>query len=159
MGRKADWGKLAVRRDKRITPPPKGGPRIPAGAHAPEPKSEKNPGEGERLEGLRKIHPGEGEPLLRDIRDVLAFILALILTITAALAIPSGIAAWGSYIAYKAGLPYNIPIAIGTAALTAIWYFILTAWFQWTSDSGETWRANKSARENQEIQEKTTEET
>ena len=119
---------------------------------------------------------------MRDIRDVLAFILAAILTITAALAIPSGIAAGGSYVAYKAGLPYNIPLAsgiaaggsyvaykaglpyniplaIGTATLTAIWYFILIAWFQWTSDSGETWRANKSARDNQEIQEETTEAT
>lgn len=98
-------------------------------------------------------------PLMRDIRDVMAFILALILTITAALAIPGGIAAGGSYLAYKAGLPYSIPLAIGTAALTAIWYFILTAWFQWTSDSGETWRANKSARDNREIQEETTEAT
>ena len=98
-------------------------------------------------------------PLLRDLRDVLAFILAVILTITAVLTIPSGIAAGGSYLAYKAGLPYNIPLAIGTATLTAIWYFILIAWFQWTSDSGETWRANKSARDNPEIQKETTEAT
>ena len=90
-------------------------------------------------------------PLLRDLRDVLAFILILILAITAILAIPIGIAAGGSYLAYKAGLPYNIPLAIGTAALIAIWYFVLIAWFQWTSDSGETWRANKSARDNPEI--------
>ena len=98
-------------------------------------------------------------PLLRDLPDVLESILVLILVITAILAIPIGIIAGGSYIAYKAGLPYNIPLAIGTAALTAIWYFVLIAWFQWTSDSGETWRANKSARDNQEIPEETTEAT
>jgi fatty acid desaturase len=98
-------------------------------------------------------------PLLRDLRDVLAFIVVLILAITAFLAIPIGIVAGGSYLAYKAGLPYNIPLAIGTAALTVIWYFVLAAWFQWISDSGETWRADKSARENQEIQEEATEAT
>ena len=98
-------------------------------------------------------------PLMRDLRDVLAFIVALILTITVILGIPAGIIAGGSYLAYKAGLPYNIPLAIGTAALTAIWYFVLDAWFQWTSDSGETWRANKSARDNPEIPEGTTEAT
>ena len=98
-------------------------------------------------------------PLLRDIREVLGFIVVLILTITVILGIPAGIIAGGSYLAYKAGLPYNIPIAIGTAALTAIWFFVLIAWFQWTSDSGETWRANKSARANEEIQEETTEAT
>ena len=98
-------------------------------------------------------------PLLRDLRDVLEFIVALILTITVILAIPSGIIAGGSYLAYKAGLPYNIPLAIGTAALTVIWYFVLIAWFQWTSDSGETWRANKSTRDNPEIPEETTEAT
>ena len=98
-------------------------------------------------------------PLLRDLRDVLAFIVVLMLAITAIFAIPIGIIAGGSYLAYKAGLPYNIPLAIGTAALTAIWYFVLIAWFQWMSDSGETWRANKSAKDNPEIPEETTEAT
>ena len=50
-------------------------------------------------------------PLMRDLRDVLGFIVVLILTITAILAIPIGIIAGGSYLAYKAGLPYNIPLA------------------------------------------------
>ena len=98
-------------------------------------------------------------PLLRDLRDVMAFIVVLMLAIITILAIPIGIIAGGSYLAYKAGLPYNIPLAIGTAALIIIWYFVLAAWFQWMSDSGETWRANKSARDNQEIQEETTEAT
>ena len=91
------------------------------------------------------------------IRDALVFILILMLFIAAIVAIPGGIAAGGSYLAYKAGLPYNIPLAVGTAALTAIWYFIFIALMEWTSDSGDTWRANKSARDNQETQGETTE--
>ena len=90
------------------------------------------------------------------IRDALVFILILMLFITAILAIPGGIAAGGSYLAYKAGLPYNIPLAIGTAALTAIWYLILIALMEWISDSGDTWRANRSARNNRGTQEETT---
>ena len=102
-------------------------------------------------------------PFLQNIRNALVSILIIMLVSTVLLAIPGGIAAGGSYLAYKAGLPYNIPLAIGTAALTAMWYFILIALMGWTSDSGDTWRANKSAkanksdRDNQETQGETTE--
>ena len=102
---------------------------------------------------------GRVAPLMRDLREVLGFIVVLILTITVILGIPAGIIAGGSYLAYKADLPYNIPLTIGTAALIIIWFFVLVAWFQWTSDSGETWRANKSTRDNPESPEETTEAT
>ena len=101
-------------------------------------------------------------PFLRNIRDALISILIVMLAITVFLAIPGGIAAQGSYLAYKAGLPYNIPLAIGTAVLTAMWYFILIALMEWTTDSGNTWRANKAAkaaRDNAETQEEATEAT
>ena len=97
-------------------------------------------------------------PFLRNISDALVSILILMVAITVFFAIPGGIAAGGSYLAYKSGLPYSIPLAIGTATLTAIWYFILIALMKWTSESGDTWRANKSAkaaRDNREIQEET----
>ena len=72
--------------------------------------------------------------------ETLVVLSILALYLASYVVIPGAIAIGGSIIAYQAGFPRCIPLAIATLAITAAWMILAVSIAMWTGDSGNTWR-------------------